>query len=434
MSESGEGKAPLNEEPYKVPTDEELVKDYSVLKTCVSEEVARDALGVLNKAIETSKLSLADRDLSDEAFMRVVKAIGIFAKLKNMLPTRTSVLPVTEVDLSGNSLMTFTPHAVLGTPEVSQRSLQPLQLTVQFVRVSTDAKVIRLENCNLQGTSHDKDDKIEQEVIRLVKKFGAGKEARYAQEVSLAGNKFEGEFAKKIIEAAYWERVRHPDKDNPPKLHLDLRKNRIRTPQKLVEELRAGQNAGGAILVAGAEEPSDVREKALIVVDLADQVDRSVTPVRGQRITAVERPRVERQMRPPTPVPRRSPTPASRAPSPPRPSRQGRSISRSASKKPGCGRGRRHRAGSGCGRLHNSRSRSRRRGRRRRASCSSDSRNSCSPSPAPRAHAGGRRRRRRRRRPRAKSPSDSRVSNSRSPSPRRGSRGGGGGGKRRRRR
>merc|ERR1719464_2483726 len=224
-----------------------------------------------------------------------------------------------EVDLSGNGLVTLTPHAVTGTPEVSQRSLQPLQLTVQFVRVSTDAKVIRLDNCNLQGTSHDKDDKIEQEVIRLVKKFGAGKEARYAKEVSLAGNKFEGDFAKKVIEAAFWERVRHPDKDNLPRLHLDL---------------RAGQNAGGAIRVAGADEPEDVREKALIVVDLSDQVDRSVTPIRGQRVTAVERTRQERQTRPPSPA-KRSPSLRRASPPPPRqdpaprytrsPSRRGRS-------------------------------------------------------------------------------------------------------------
>jgi len=293
------------------------VKDYSVLKTCVCKEVAQDALAVFNEAINTGTLRMADRDLSDEAFMRMLKAIGIFAKLKNMLPSRTSVLPITEVDLSGNGLVTFTPHAVLGTPEVSQRSLQPLQLTVQFVRVSTDAKIIRLENCNLQGTSHDKDDKIEQEVIRLVKKFGAGRETRFAKEVSLAGNKFENDFTKKIIEAAYWERARHPDKDNLPRLHLNLRRNRIRMPRKVVEELRAGQNAGGTILVASVDEPANIREKALIVVDLADQVERSVTPIKGQRITALERARNERHMRLVSPARRASPRRPSRRFSPP---------------------------------------------------------------------------------------------------------------------
>merc|ERR1719436_178657 len=108
--------------------------------------------------------------------MRIIKAVGIISKMQGLLPRRTSVLPITEVDVSGNNLLTLTPHPFTGTPELSAKSLQPLQLTVQFVRVSTDAKVVRMENCNLQGTTHDKDDKVEQEVIRLVNKFGPGKD------------------------------------------------------------------------------------------------------------------------------------------------------------------------------------------------------------------------------------------------------------------
>eukprot|EP00429_Kryptoperidinium_foliaceum_P067864 CAMPEP_0176057996 /NCGR_PEP_ID=MMETSP0120_2-20121206/28891_1 /TAXON_ID=160619 /ORGANISM="Kryptoperidinium foliaceum, Strain CCMP 1326" /LENGTH=330 /DNA_ID=CAMNT_0017391515 /DNA_START=64 /DNA_END=1052 /DNA_ORIENTATION=- len=298
------------DEPIEaVRSDEELVKDHSVLNTCGTEETARDAIEILNKALQRNCLSLKGKDLCDEAFMRVIKAISIFAKLKKLLPTRTSVLPIEEVDVSGNNLCVFTAHPIQGTPEVSQRTLQPLQLIVQFIRVSTDAKVIRMEDCGLQGTSHDKDDKIEQEVIRLVKKFGAGKEARYAKEVSLSGNKFETDFAKKIIEAAFWERIRHPDKDNMPKLRLDLTRNRIRAPDRVIEELRAGQNAGGAINVARVDEPEEIRAKALIVVDLSQQVNRSLTPMRSTYLPTAKR---SGQDRPPqrSPPPRRGGSPS----------------------------------------------------------------------------------------------------------------------------
>lgn len=307
---------------YKPVSDKEVLEDESLLKVCGnSYDVAADSLALLNQAVDGGRLQLIDRKLSDESFMRVIKAIGIIAKLKNLLPRRTSVLPITEVDLSGNTLLTMSPHPLTGAPELSQKSLQPLQLTVQFVRVSTDAKVVRLDGCNLQGTSHDKDDKVEQEVIRLVKKFGAGKDTRYAREVSLVGNKFEAEFAKKIIEAAYWERTRVANKDNPPKLSLDLRRNRIRAPHHLIDELRAGRNAGGAISVATTEDPAEEREKALIVVDLTDQLDRSVTPVRGMREPTVR----PRQPSPPrqrseSPAARKQPSP--RRPSPRRPSPQ----------------------------------------------------------------------------------------------------------------
>lgn len=63
--------------------------------------------------------------------------------------TRTSVLPIEEVDISGNNLCVFTAHPIQGTPEVSQRTLQPLQLIVQFIRVSTDAKIVRMEEMSL---------------------------------------------------------------------------------------------------------------------------------------------------------------------------------------------------------------------------------------------------------------------------------------------
>mmetsp|Transcript_67792 Transcript_67792/g.201693 ORF Transcript_67792/g.201693 Transcript_67792/m.201693 type:complete len:445 (-) Transcript_67792:104-1438(-) len=311
--------------PVDDTVEKEILADESLLKVCGnSPEVAADSLELLNRALQAGKLSLAERKLADESFMRVIKAIGIIAKAKNLLPRRTSVLPITEVDIGGNTLLTLTPHPLTGAPELSTKSLQPLQLAVQFVRVSTDARVVRLDGCSLQGTSHDKDDKVEQEVIRLVKKFGAGKDARYAREVSLRGNKFEAEFAKKIIEAAYWERARDPDKENPPRLLLDLRRNRIRCPQQMVDELRAGRNAGGSISVATTEDPVGERDKALIVVDLKDQLDRSVTPVRGLREPVVRPPRpsparqcsgspaARRQ-----PSPRRQSPPAARQLSPP---------------------------------------------------------------------------------------------------------------------
>lgn len=56
------------------------------------------------------------------------------------------------------------------------------------------------------ASGHDKEDIIELEVVRLVKKFGAGKNARYAEHVSLAGNGFGVEFLRRIVEGAYWER------------------------------------------------------------------------------------------------------------------------------------------------------------------------------------------------------------------------------------
>lgn len=412
--------------------DKDILVDDSLLKVCGnSHEVAEDSLAVLNQALESGKLSLADRKLSDESFMRAIKAIGIIAKLKNLLPKRTSVLPITEVDIGGNTLLTLTPHPLTGTPELSAKSLQPLQLTVQFVRVSTDAKVVRLDGCNLQGTSHDKDDKVEQEVIRLVKKFGAGKDARYAREVSLMGNKFEAEFAKKIIEAAFWERARDPDKDHPPKLLLDLRRNRIRSPQQLVDELRAGRNAGGSISVATTDDSVEEREKALIVVDLNDQVDRSVTPVRGLREPVVRqtRPSPPRQRSESPPARKQSPqkdfalalrkdSPAARKQSPP--ARKRESPAR-------CSKSTRRQQSPRRGRSASRNERSRSRGRRRGGhgggyDCHSESRASYrSVDSRSRSRGAGRRHRRRRRRRgrRRRMPSRS-WSDSRSCSKRRG--------------
>lgn len=383
-------------------SDKELVSDASVLKTCGTEEVARDSLDILNKALESKRLSLRGRDLIDEAFMRVVKVIGIYSKLKRLMPTRTSVLPVQEVDFSGNPLITCTANPLNGAPEVSARSRQPLELAVQFIRVSTDARVVALEDCGLQGSSHDKDDKVEQEVIRLVKKFGAGKEARYAREVSLAGNKFEAEFAKRIIEAAYWERIRHPDKDQLPKLLLDLRRNRIRNPDRVLDALREGKNAGGSINVCAADASEEKRREALIIVDFGDQVDRSVSPMRVVRQTVIEKRPPDRPRsgaRSPA-GPGRSPSRRNRGRSPSGGSKRSRSRSRGGSG--GRARSRsRSRSRSDRGKKRRGRSRSRKRsasrGRKRSASAASDySDYSRSPTPRRRRGGGGGGRRRRR--------------------------------------
>lgn len=258
-------------------TDEQLLKHDSVIATCGSEDVASDALKVLNSALETNRFSIHERNLADDVFMKTIKVVGIYAKLKGLLPKRTSVLPISDVDFSGNQLLCLTPSPMNGTLELSKRSLEPIQLAVQFVRTSTEARIISFEDCNLQGTTHDKEDKVEQELIRLVKKFGAG-QARFAREVSFAGNKFEAEFAKRCVEAAFWERQRSGDQE---KLLLDFRRNRIRNAERFLEELRAGKNAGGAISVAAADDPAEVRDKALIIVDVSDQVDRDVSPLRG---------------------------------------------------------------------------------------------------------------------------------------------------------
>lgn len=81
------------EDAADVRPDDELVKDSSVLNTCGTEDAARDAMDILNKALDRRAMSIKGRDLQDEAFMRVVKAISIFAKLKRLLPTRTAAPP-----------------------------------------------------------------------------------------------------------------------------------------------------------------------------------------------------------------------------------------------------------------------------------------------------------------------------------------------------
>eukprot|EP00406_Dinophysis_acuminata_P006210 CAMPEP_0179226636 /NCGR_PEP_ID=MMETSP0797-20121207/8913_1 /TAXON_ID=47934 /ORGANISM="Dinophysis acuminata, Strain DAEP01" /LENGTH=268 /DNA_ID=CAMNT_0020933665 /DNA_START=69 /DNA_END=872 /DNA_ORIENTATION=+ len=267
MSEKPPTGRDAGEEEDDGPSDEAILSDQSVTTVC-GAEIARVALKALGEGLETGTFDLSRRDLTDESLMKTVKAVGIIAKLKNLMPRRTSILPITEVDVSNVDIVVPTPHPITGTPKLGERSLQPLQLLVQFCRVMTDVKVVRLENCNLQGTTHDKDDKVEQEIIRLVKKFGTSKDARYAREVSLAGNKLESEFAKKIIEAAYWERARAGEKGSPPRLYINLSRNNIKSPMQLLEELREGRNAGGSIHVAASTDPRDIRDKAIIVVQI----------------------------------------------------------------------------------------------------------------------------------------------------------------------
>eukprot|EP00928_Gymnodinium_smaydae_P043040 TRINITY_DN28926_c2_g1_i1.p1 TRINITY_DN28926_c2_g1~~TRINITY_DN28926_c2_g1_i1.p1 ORF type:complete len:475 (+),score=70.89 TRINITY_DN28926_c2_g1_i1:53-1477(+) len=354
-------------EESKVHSDEELLAHYSVKTTSGSDELAQLSLKKLGEAVDHGKLVLADNNLTEESCAKVLKVVGIMAKLKGMLETRSSTLPIKEFDLSGIRLLNVTPEdSNLTMRWDAKRRAQTVQIVVQFVRVSTDAKIVKLEDCGLQGDTHNKDDLIEQEIIRLVKKFGfgAGKDAKFATEVSLAGNKFTAEFASKVISAAFWERERHPDK---PKLHLNLRRNRIRGGDKIIQELRAGQSAGGVVSVASADDSIEEREKALIVVDLGDQVEGSGS----------------------SPAPARAAQPSGRAPARPplqqrsqrSPSRRRRSRSRSASQR------RRSRSSRRSPFRSRSRSRSRSRGR--------GGKNGRSRSRSASKQRGGRRRRRR---------------------------------------
>lgn len=312
--------------------DEDLLADNSAMKTCANnQEIARNALETFKSALKTSKLSLAGRDLIEDVLTKTIKVIGRYATMKGLLPTRTSTLPVTELDLSGNSLFNHhgSQESMASSKGTLRRRSETVQLVVQFVRVSTAADVVRLEDCALQGVSHDKDDPIEQEVVRLVKKFGVANKARYTKEVSLAGNKFKADFLKKIVEGAYWERSRHPDKENLPKLHLNLSRNRIQDPDRVLEELRAGRTAGGPINVACTTDPQDMQDKALIKVDLTDQRDRSETPRKDSRRPLLEHLRTDRNKASPPPR-RSSPPPRRRSPSP----RYSRSPSANARARP----------------------------------------------------------------------------------------------------
>ncbi|CAE7813116.1 DIP13 [Symbiodinium sp. CCMP2592] len=212
--------------------------------------------------------------------VKTIKAVGKIGGIKGLMPTRTSTLPINEINLSGNSLLTPpspTEHTAAVKANLKRRA-ETVQLIVQFVRVSTEARTVIFDNCNLEGYSHDKDDLVELEIVRLVKKFGAGKNSRYAEKVSLAGNRFGQEFCRRIIEGAYWERNRHPDRETMPKLFLDLSKNRIPHPERIVDELKEGKTAGGPMSLATTTDPEDVRKDALIVLDITAN---SVEPCRA---------------------------------------------------------------------------------------------------------------------------------------------------------
>jgi len=262
-SSSNSAHTPRERERF-VPSERELVEDYEVLRTVGDRELAKLSLDLLNNALSEGKLSLAHLRLSDNTFTRIIKGVGLFAKMKNLLPTKHSLLPITEVDLSGNDLA---PRVA----EASTRSVLPLQMAVQFIRTSTDARVVRLEDCNLQA-----DDKIEAEVLRLVKKFGNGNDQRFAHEISLAGNHFEAAFAKRLIQEAWWERTKH--RKAPTKFFLNLRGNKVRNPARALEELRNGETPGGPISVAATDDHPETCDRALIEVDMHDQDVRSVSP------------------------------------------------------------------------------------------------------------------------------------------------------------
>ncbi|CAJ1399648.1 unnamed protein product [Effrenium voratum] len=222
------------------------------------------------------------------------------------MPTRTSTLPINEINLSGNSLLTApapSEHAAAIKANLKRRA-ETVQLIVQFVRVSTEARKVIFDNCNLEGFSHDKDDLIELEIVRLVKKFGAGKHSRYAEHVSLAGNRFGQEFCRRIIEGAYWERNRADGKDLP-KLYLNLSRNCIAQPEKIVEELKEGRTAGGPMSLATTTDPDAIQRDALIVLDITNQMDSHHAPApSGARRPLLDQLRQDRQRRP---SPRRSP-------------------------------------------------------------------------------------------------------------------------------
>eukprot|EP00927_Polykrikos_kofoidii_P034497 TRINITY_DN29267_c0_g2_i1.p1 TRINITY_DN29267_c0_g2~~TRINITY_DN29267_c0_g2_i1.p1 ORF type:complete len:516 (-),score=73.58 TRINITY_DN29267_c0_g2_i1:19-1467(-) len=278
-------------------TDKDLLADHSALKTCgMNDEIASGALDLLNAALSTGTMSLRRKNLSEDTLTKMLKVIGRYATMKGLLPTRVSALPIKIFDLSENALFTHlgaSESAASGKSTIKRR-VETVQFVVQFVRVSTEAQIVRLEDCGLQGLSHDKDDLVEQEIIRLVKKFGVAKQSRYTSEVSLAGNRFEGDFLKKIVEGAYWERIRHPHKDAMPKLKLDMSRNRIGDAERVIEELRAGRTAGGPIDVAMTTDPEEVRTKALILADVGDQRDRESPPRDADRRPLLEHVRPER--------------------------------------------------------------------------------------------------------------------------------------------
>jgi len=158
-----------------------LLAEQSVQKTCGGTELSEMSLEILQIALKSGRLDFSRRGLNEDDFVKVIKTIGIMAKMKELQPQRTSVLPVTEVDFTGVPLLNESPtDPNLRAIWDAKRRAQTLQLAVQFIRVSTNAKIVKMDDCNLSGTTHDRQDLIEQEVIRLVKKFGigSGKEIR----------------------------------------------------------------------------------------------------------------------------------------------------------------------------------------------------------------------------------------------------------------
>ncbi|CAE7472398.1 DIP13 [Symbiodinium natans] len=254
------------------------------MKTCGTKETALKCIRMLDKCLETGKLDLTGEDMPEEMLVKTIKAVGKIGGIKGLMPTRTSTLPINEINLSGNSLLTPpspTEHSAAVKANLKRRA-ETVQLIVQFVRVSTEARTVIFDNCNLEGYSHDKDDLVELEIVRLVKKFGAGKNSRYAEKVSLSGNRFGQEFCRRIIEGAYWERNRHTGpKETMPKLFLDLSKNRIIHPERIVDELKEGKTAGGPMSLATTTDPEHVRKDALIVLDISGQRDHSPSAPRA---------------------------------------------------------------------------------------------------------------------------------------------------------
>ncbi|CAE7679570.1 unnamed protein product [Symbiodinium pilosum] len=323
------GTEPARPKVQDVP-DDEVLNDVSLMKTCGTKETALKCIRMLDKCLETGKLDLSGEDMPEEMLVKTIKAVGKIGGIKGLMPTRTSTLPINEINLSGNSLLT-PPSPSEHTAAVKanlKRRAETVQLIVQFVRVSTEARTVIFDNCNLEGYSHDKDDLVELELVRLVKKFGAGKNSRYAERVSLAGNRFGQEFCRRIIEGAYWERNRHPDKDDMPKLFLDLSKNRIPHPERIVEELKEGKTAGGPMSLATTTDPEDVRKEALIILDISGQRDHSPSAPREGRRPLIEQLRQDRQRRPSPRRPSRSPPRRSRSRTPPRRSPSRRRDSR----------------------------------------------------------------------------------------------------------
>eukprot|EP00913_Durusdinium_trenchii_P019200 g18045.t1 len=226
--------------------------------------VSFDAQDTMRRARTTS---VSTRPVDTPCLARV--PLSIDGRVERGL-SRPSVMPVDDA-------LNAQEHTASIKANLKRRA-ETVQLVVQFVRVSTEARKIVFDECGLKGYSHDKEDLVELEIVRLVKKFGAGKNSRYAEHVSLAGNSFGQEFLRRILEGAYWERNRHTEKDSMPKLFLNLSRNRILHPEKLVDELKEGKTAGGPMSLATTTDPEHLQREALILLDISDQRDRSASP------------------------------------------------------------------------------------------------------------------------------------------------------------